>query len=200
MIQPDLKFERDVAEAARLATRHAVESLNVKSRDDIAKLPRSDFVAKCHEGFSLAQDIALKNVLALEPELRAIRQKRTAYEKGKKKGELKDDANYAALRAEEDRLSTGIRLFQRLVDAIAWQILGMNSVLIRSTVTGQEGGYLTDKNLTSVLRVIAERKAAGEFMLINDLTSCLGAGSGDLIHVHIDQRLTFLEVKEGEEN
>jgi hypothetical protein len=63
MIETDAQTEADLREAVRLATSYAIDSLGPKTREELEKIPREHFVARCHEGFDLAQKLILKNLL-----------------------------------------------------------------------------------------------------------------------------------------
>jgi hypothetical protein len=151
--------------------------------------PGEQFAARCHEGFDLAQKLILKNLLSLEEGLKEVRSKIREGSKGKKKKELQRDDALGALRREENRIVGVTLAFRRVADSIAWQILRMNKVLMRSTHTCLDNsrGYLSDTNIASLVETIEESRAPGEFYLINDLTLCLGSGAGDLLHVKADR-------------
>lgn len=201
MIVADAQTEAELREAVRLAMSYAVDTFRAEGVEDFTLLPRETFVAKCHEGFHLAQNLILKAVLPLQRQLKDVRGEIQRQSKGKKKREVQRDEALQKLRAEEGRLHTIENAFRRVADAIAWQVLGMNRVFMRSTHTGHDGGgYLSDTNITSAVEAIAGLRRPGEFYLINDLTLCLGAGAGDLTHVKLDQSISFAELKTGAEN
>ncbi|QOZ51568.1 hypothetical protein [Bradyrhizobium sp. CCBAU 53338] len=201
MIRIDRKTETDLREAVRLATTYAADSFRAESIEEFDKIPREHFVARCHEGFSLAQDVILKNLLPLEEKLKALRGDIAKQSKGMKKREIQRDEVLQKLNAEEARLVWISNAFRRVADAMAWQILGMNKVLMRSTHTGGAGrGYLSDTNIASAIDAIAQLRKPGEFYLITDLTLSLGAGAGDLLQVRPDQSCGFVELKTGVQN
>ena len=158
-------------------------------------------MARCHEGFHLAQERILKNVLPLQQRLKSLRADIQKQSKGKKKTEIQRDEALQNLHKEAARLLTIENAFRRVADTIAWQVLRFNRVFMRSTHTGHDGGgYLSDSNIASAIEAIAQLRKPGEFYLINDLTLCLGAGAGDLTWVKIDQSIAFAELKTGAEN
>jgi hypothetical protein len=177
MIETDAQTEADLREAVRLATSYAIDSLGVTTREELEKIPREHFMARCHEGFGLAQKTILKNLLPLEQSLKELRAKIHEQSKGKKKKELQRDEAVHALRREETRLVGVTLAFRRVADTIAWQILRFNKVLMRSTHTSHGNrGYLSDTNITSAVEAIADLQTPEDFYLINDLTLCLGSG------------------------
>jgi hypothetical protein len=117
-----------------------------------------------------------------------------------KKKEIQRDEALQELRREENRVVGVSNAFRRVADTMAWQILRMNKVLMRSTHTGHGGrGYLSDTNIASAVEAIAQLRKPGEFYLINDLTLCLGSGAVDLLHVRADRSCAFVELKTGAE-
>jgi hypothetical protein len=201
MIETASQTETDLREAVRLATSYAVDLFRAENVEEFGKIPREEFVARCHEGFDLAQRLILKNLLPLEQRLKELRTAIQERSKGKKKKEIQRDEALQDLRREENRVIGASNAFRRVADTIAWQILSMNKVLMRSTHAGHGGrGYLSDTNIASAVEAIAQVRKPGEFYLINDLTLCLGSGAGDLLHVRTDRSCAFVELKTGAEN
>jgi hypothetical protein len=190
-------LEKEVKYVFKLATSYAVDFFGAKSPEDIQKIDRNIFINKCHEGFYLAQDRIISNLLEIEKELKKVKKRIKEYKSKKRTEEFLKAESYNKLLDKEDALSKEILLFRRLADVIAWTILKMDKVLIRSTQTGEDfHGYLSDKNIESLLDVINKTKKKDEFMLINDITLCLGSGAGDLIRIRRGG-FDFCEVKEG---
>jgi hypothetical protein len=201
MIEADAATEAELREAVRLAKSYAADSFRAEGIEDFSTLPRETFVARCHEGFHLAQERILKNVLPLQRQLKSLRADIQKQSKGKKKKEIQRDEALQKLHKEETRLLTIEKAFRRVADTIVWQILRFNRVFMRSTHTGHDGGgYLSDSNIASAVEAIAQLRKPGEFYLINDLTLCLGAGAGDLAWVKVEQSIVFAELKTGTEN
>jgi hypothetical protein len=201
MIEADAETEAELREAVRLAKSYAADSFRAEGIENFNTVPRETFIARCHEGFHLAQERILKNVLPLQQQLKPLRADIQKQSKGKKKTEIQRDEAIQKLHKEEARLLTIEKAFRRVADMIAWQILRFNRVFMRSTRTRHEGGgYLSDSNIASAVEAIAQLRKPGEFYLINDLTLCLGAGAGDLTWVKIDQSIAFAELKTGAEN
>jgi hypothetical protein len=63
--------------------------------------------------------------------IKEVRAKAQQAAKGKKKKDLQRDEIYQDLRREENRIVGVIQAFRRVADAMAWQTLGMNKVLMR---------------------------------------------------------------------
>lgn len=201
MIEADAETEAELREAVRLAKSYAADSFRAEGVEDFGTLARETFVARCHEGFHLAQERILKNVLPLQQQLKSLRADIQKLSKGKKKAEIQRDGTLQNFHKETARLLSIEKAFRRVADTIAWQVLRFNRVFMRSTHTGHDGGgYLSDSNIASAVEAIAQLRKPGEFYLINDLTLCLGAGAGDLTWVKIDQSIAFAELKTGVEN
>lgn len=73
MIQVNPQTEIDLCEAVRLATSYAVDFFHAENIKELGEIPREQFVARCHVGFDLAQNLILKNVLPLEQRLKELR-------------------------------------------------------------------------------------------------------------------------------
>jgi hypothetical protein len=201
MIETDPQTEADLREAVRLVTSYAVDLFRAENVKEFGNIPREQFVARCHEGFDLAQKLILKNLLPLEQRLKELRTEIQERSKGKKKKEIRRDEALQELRREENRVVGVSNAFRRVADTIAWQVLSMNKVLMRSTHTSHGGrGYLSDTNIASAVEPIQRLRKPGEFYLINDLTLCLGSGAGDLLYVRTDRTCAFVELKTGVEN
>jgi hypothetical protein len=54
MIETDPQTKTDIREAVRLATSYAAELFRGENVKEFDKIPREQFVARCHEGFDLA--------------------------------------------------------------------------------------------------------------------------------------------------
>jgi uncharacterized protein YdaT len=139
MIRTDAQTETDLREAVRLATSYAADSFRAENREKIKNIPREEFVARCHEGFDLAQKLILKNLMSLEERLKELRAKIKSQSKGKKKKEIQRDEALRSVSREENSLTFIADAFRRVADTIAWQVLGMNKVLMRSTHTMVQG-------------------------------------------------------------
>ena len=113
MIETDAQTETDLREAVRLATSYAVDSFGAKTREKLKKIPREQFVTRCHEGFDLAQNLILKNLLLLEQSLKELRAKIREQSKGRKKKEIQQDEALQSLRRDENRI-VGVTLAKNL--------------------------------------------------------------------------------------
>ncbi|MBI1957250.1 MAG: hypothetical protein HY434_01075 [Candidatus Liptonbacteria bacterium] len=194
------ELEKEIRQAVSYATEHATNFFNAKTSEDFEKVDKKVFIAKCHEGFDLAQDLIVKRVLEFEKELKPILEKRKALSRSKKKKELASDSKYSEVLKEERAILNKILFFRRVADVLAWTILKMNKVLIRGTHTlNDHHGFLEDKNIESALDTIPKIKKPGEFYLINDITTCLGSGAGDMLKVG-PGGFQFVELKTGKIN
>ncbi|HUW71986.1 MAG TPA: hypothetical protein VMV66_02270 [Candidatus Humimicrobiaceae bacterium] len=191
------KLEEEVKGIFKLVTSYAVDFFGAKDIRDIQRIDKNLFRHKCHEGFYLAQDRIISNLLEIEEELKKLKKQIKECKSGKETEKFVAEESYDKLLDEEDMLSKEVLLFRRLADVMAWTILKMDKILIRSTQTGEDfHGYLLDKNIESLIDVINKTKNLDEFMLINDITLCLGSGAGDLTRVRRGG-FVFCEVKDG---
>jgi hypothetical protein len=174
MIRADPQTEADLREAVRLATFYAGAAYRAEGVTEFGKIPREQFVARCHEGFDLAQKLILKNLLSLETKLKALRAEIAQRSKGKKKKEIARDEKVVQLRRDENEAAAIADAFRRVADTMVWQILGMNKVLMRSTHTSHGSrGYLSDTNVASLVDA-----RAGPGCLNNNSASISGASAG----------------------
>lgn len=196
-MKKNLEEEEEVKYIFKLTTSYAVDFFGAKNFEDVQKIDKNLFRNKCHEGFYLAQDRIVTNLLKIEKELRKVKKQIKEFKSKKRREEFIKTETYHKLLNKKDKLNKEILLFRRLADVIAWTILKLDKILIRSTQTGEDfHGYLSDKNIKSLLDVINKTKNEEEFILINDITLCLGSGAGDLTRIRRGG-FDFCEVKDG---
>src|SRR4051812_13593969 len=105
---------------------YAADSFRAEGIEDFSTLPRETFVARCHEGFHLAQERILNNVLPLQQRLKSLRADIQEQSKGKKKTEIQRDETLQKFHKETARLLTIEKAFRRVADTLAWQVLRFN--------------------------------------------------------------------------
>ncbi len=153
----------------------------------------TDFIKLCHDGFKIAQDRIIKNVLVIQDEQKKVLEKLKKARTEKNKTEVTD------LIKKEKHLEGIAVLFKHCADALAWQLINGQLWISRRlylNVGGQK--KLKDVNLKSV-KIVADQINSNKmnFVLITDLTNNVQVG--DLIGL-IDGKFVITEVKEGEKN
>ncbi|WP_409460757.1 hypothetical protein ACK1O1_00700 [Stenotrophomonas maltophilia] len=133
---------------------------------------------------------------------------------------MKDDANlrrrfhelahggmFAAQEKMADRITNGEPLdvseqllFRAIADTIAWGMLGGQLCYARRIYKSHSQPDLSQSNFQSVLRMARELREQdpGCMPLITDLTSFVQVG--DILSISADQRMSYIEVKEGKRN
>lgn len=133
---------------------------------------------------------------------------------------MKDDANlrrrfhelahggmFAAQEKMADRITNGEPLdvseqllFRAIADTIAWGMLGGQLCYARRIYKSHSQPDLSQSNFESVLRMARELREQdpGCMPLISDLTSFVQVG--DIMSVSAEQRMSYIEVKEGKRN
>ncbi len=195
-------LEKEIREIFKLISSYAVDFFNAKTPEDISKINRTLFIDKCHEGVYLAQDKIVVNLLGSEEKLRNIKKEIKNFKTGKHGKELKQSQPFRVLISNQNKTYKEILLFKGLADTIAWSMLSFDKIAIRSTQTGHEfHGYLIDKNIDSLITLVEKvKRESGKFCLINDITSCMGNGAGDLTCVVKDKGIIYQEIKTGKVN
>lgn len=153
----------------------------------------NDFIKLCHDGFRIAQNRIIKNVLAIQEEQEVISDKLKVARVQKNKIEITD------LRKKEKHLEKILVLFKHCADALAWQLIRGQLWILRRLylkVGGQK--KLKDVNLKSAIMVADNINSNPmNFVLITDLTNNIQVG--DLIGL-IDNEFIVTEIKEGDKN
>ena len=153
----------------------------------------TEFIKLCHEGFKLAQDRIIKNVLLIQEEHGIV------LEKLKKARQEKNKAEVADLIDKDNHLGHITILFKHCADALAWQLI-QGQLWISRRLYLKVGGQkkLKDVNLVSV-KMVADQINSNpmNFVLITDLTNNVQVG--DLIGL-INGEFVVIEVKEGKKN
>lgn len=152
------------------------------------------FMGKVHKGFFLAQN----NVIRL---LRKslTEQKRIKADLKVAKGQ-KDKERVAVLNTDLHHARYQELLLRRVMDAVAWQILGYDLTVLRRLYYGQELIDITDSNLDSELCYVEQilKDNPDDFVLISDLTSFIQIG--DVVRLTSRTGPQIIELKEGEVN
>lgn len=150
------------------------------------------FTEKCHEGFKLAQDMIIEEVLYYQDLLR------------KKKFELKENRrqrNKEAIKNSEHIIAViehRLRAYFHIADGIAWQLIGGEIHISRRLYIGESTKTLDSSNLSHAIKVAGEiNKSPENFALLSDLTHFVQIG--DLL-VRTDKNVAIMELKEGAVN
>jgi hypothetical protein len=189
-------FKKELTESTVYATHYGVDFYDIKKEKDFYKVNKAkDFINKCYEGFKLAQDKIITNILIIEDELKIKNDLLNKIRKGKHRKETFKDSNYFELKKEIDELQIQKMAFQDVAGYIVWTIFLQEKTHIKSFFRTDGGsGYLKDRNIDSLIKVAKKlNEDPNKFTLINDITPSLHVG--DLITVG-DGTINITEVKQ----
>jgi len=185
-----MDFEKVVKEISDLAFAHGIRTVGLYVPGD-GEEKRDRFVEACHEGYALAQNRLIEELVKIEDEL---------LDSKNNFKELRRNRNLTAIEQTKSKISlleNKRLILKKLGDSLAWIVLGNELWKIRRFYLGEKPRYLRSTNLESVKRVVDEiNKDKMRFALITDLTSCIQVG--DIIEINFaDKYLKLIEVKEG---
>lgn len=190
------RFEHELREIYVFAFEHGTNTVGFVSPEDGAE-KRKKFICACHEGYGLAQEKTIENIINIERELKELR------------GELKRARRE---RRAEDIEKTGSRIellnqrvavLKKIADSLGWLFMDFEGWIVRRHYQGMKKGYLVDSNISSAKRAVRQIMSEPlRFALICDLTTCFQMC--DLIEVDFSNlrkpKTVFIELKEGEMN
>jgi len=183
-------FETVVREIGNLAFAHGLKTGGLAFPSD-GQEKKARFIAACHEGYALAQNRLIEELVKIEDEL---------LDSKNNLKELRRSRDVNAIKQTESKifvLENQRYILKKIGDGLAWTILRGELWKMRRFYLGEKPRYLRSTNLESVKRVVDERnKDKMRFALMTDLTSCIQVG--DIIEISFaDKHLNLIEVKEG---
>ncbi|MFA6077320.1 MAG: hypothetical protein WC735_04585 [Candidatus Paceibacterota bacterium] len=175
------QFTSELEQLLKYINTYATDFYNLSSFRDIKKIKsigKTNFLNKCHEGFKLAQEKIVNNILFVENELIIICEEHKQFIKNKHKKDLKKDLNFIKICTDINFLKTQISTFKEVANMIAWTIIGFQRTTVKSFIQKDgNSGYLKDKDIKSSIEIAKEiNKNENEFALICDITSVLNLG------------------------
>ncbi|GEP52801.1 hypothetical protein FNO01nite_34730 [Flavobacterium noncentrifugens] len=191
------EYKKKLKEICDLAFSNGIKAIESKVKmfslpntwsKDIVKL----FTEKTHEGFKLAQNLIIEEVLYYQALLR------------EKKIELKENRRQRNKEAAEksqhiiDVIEHRLNTYFHIADGIAWQLIGGEIHVSRRLYIGESTKTLDSSNLDHAIKVANEiNKSPENFALLSDLTHFVQIG--DLL-VRTDKNVGIMELKEGAVN
>lgn len=192
------EFGIKLTEIADLAFYYGIESLPdaQKSRPghEWSKDEMDFFMEKCHDGFKLAQNRLVEEVMSYQLLYRQnkehIKQSRSGVDKTKTK----------ELQNKEKVIIRRLHNLSHIADGMVVQMLGQQVDVARRLNIGEKGSkHLENSNIEHVIKVVNElNKKPGTFALISDLTSYIQIG--DIFVIDREKGYYISELKEGEVN
>jgi hypothetical protein len=186
-------FENDLREILIYAFQYGVKTTGVVSpKDGIRKYKK--FIAACHEGYGLAQEKIVENIIAFEAEIKGLKTKLKKARFERKKQEIGNIIQTIGL------LEYRINVLKKVADSLGWLFAKFEGWIIRRHYLGHKKGYLIDSNISStreVVKTINNDKLC--FALICDITTCFQLC--DLIKIDANDikapQISYIELKEG---
>ena len=189
-------YERNLREICDYALSHGIKSRKSINPLTCSKEDYNKFIAKCHEGFDLAQDMIVNQFLEIQGEKRnyGVELKDARRKKDKTTAYL-CEANIVYLTNRE-------LILRKVADAIAWQMWGLQRWNLRRLYLGKQMPYLDSANIDSIISATKEiNKEPLSFGLIADITSFIQIG--DILAVDRSKEsaeIHLIEMKAGEMN
>ncbi|HCX38867.1 MAG TPA: hypothetical protein DHS36_01210 [Candidatus Veblenbacteria bacterium] len=196
----DADFKKLLEVLIPLVSSHAVDAFQLHNFKDFQKFIRTrgtkEFTNKCYEGFKIAQESIVKNLLVIESEIETYKEKLSFYKKGKKIKQLSKDKQYIELVNSLNKLILQRATIHEVANVIVWTIYLEDRTVIKSFIQKDgNSGYLKDRNIESLVEYAnKQNQKEGKFALIHDITSTLNIG--DLTIVEGGGR-TIAEMKSG---
>jgi hypothetical protein len=197
----DKDFEEDFIKIYNLVTKYATDfyEKEFSENPNFLEESRLEFTKKIHEWWWMAQDLALKLILEIEEKQRIIDSDTKNIRREDKK--YRENPDYLNLLKEKKILRNRIIIINRLMDTIAWTMVG-DSTYFKCSDTGTDHhGYLINKNIEATIKFCEIERKKWNFVLINDITACVWEWLWDITFIEsVSQNVTFIELKEGKMN
>lgn len=192
-----IKFERELKVLINYIREYGIQHIEGISNpsdilDDESKW--SEFAQAVHKGFYLAQNRSIKLIKQVLTERKQQIQKLKEARRGREKEKCNEITNVL------NQLKYQEMCLRKIMDSIAWQILGYDLSQLRRLYYGQELIDITDSNLESELSFVDEylKDNPDSFVLISDLTSFIQIG--DVVIFKPREKVILVELKEGDTN
>lgn len=187
------EFEEHVKKISEYAFGHAIGTFQFFNPETASDKERSDFLAKCHEGFALAQEMIVDQLLKIQANIREY----TSQLKDAKRKRDKESAYRCEIKIIH--LTHRESVLRKIADAIAWQLWGLQRWNLRRLYIGKQMPYLDSSNITSIMDEVKQiNKEPLSFGLITDITSFIQIG--DILKVDRASdppKIYLIEMKEG---
>jgi len=152
------------------------------------------FMMVVHEGWKIAQDLIIKELLCIQDEISLVTEKIKEHNKNKRKEQsitLKKVIEILELRSLK---------LKKAIDAIVWQVFQFEDHLLKRLYLEKTISNINRKTLIQTLTFIdSENQKAGVLAICCDLSTFIHVG--DVIHLDlINKKLSLIELKEGKKN
>lgn len=171
----------------------SIDFSKIDNLDEVSKGKKEEFIHSCHEGYKLAQNKLVDEILSYQD--LQISKKPKLKEARRQRDEDLEEKITKELKIIEQRLKT----FSHIADGIAWQLIG-GEIHIAKRFYLQEKGQkrLKESNIDHAIKVAREiNKDPNNFALISDITNFIQIG--DLLVVS-EGTIGIMELKQGKVN
>jgi len=187
------EFEEHVKKICDYAFAHAIQTFQSFTPETASCEKRNAFLAKCHEGFALAQEMIVDQLLVIQANIRD----HTSQLKEAKRKRDKESVKWYETRIIH--LTHRESVLRKVADAIAWQLWGLQRWNLRRLYIGKQQPHLDSSNINSIMDEVKKiNKEPLSFGLITDITSFIQIG--DILKVDRSSEPTkiyLIEMKEG---
>lgn len=182
-------------EIADFAFSHGANFLGEKIRE-LPTLPsetQMEFVMKCHEGYGIAQNLIVKEIIYYQNELERVKAQEKIFLKQRNKIEAQSCRKVLAI------IQRRLNNFSHIADGIAWLMIGGQIHVARRFYLGENANKnLLNSNIENTVKIANEiNQDLKQFALISDLTNIIQIG--DLLNL-TPKGVIVIELKEGAAN
>ena len=167
-------FEKTVDEILKYAFQYGIDQLGEVDPTSASKEEMTRFIELCHEGYVLAQERLLEELLQIEE----TKIKLSRLQKSARRNHNTDVAN--TIKEMLVSVNYGEQVLRSIGNSLVWTMFGLRQWEIRRLYQGVRPPSLRESNIESVISIARGiNKERRKFALVTDLTSC--AQMGDLI-------------------
>lgn len=190
----EVKFKRELNLLLNYIREYGIQHSTITKKDIPGSDAHNTFVANVHKGYMLAQKSVLDNLTKVLKEKKLFKEKLKDANRAKDK-EIKEECLSILEKLKFQELA-----FRKIMDSIAWTLLGFDMSDVRRLYGGEELIDITDSNIESCIQYSEDVFSRNplEFALISDLTSFVQAG--DILHYEYGKQLSIVELKSGKTN
>lgn len=187
-------FEKTIRQISFFAFLFGMKNSKIKVEEiGVNKLKTEIFFKKCHEGWAIAQQLIIFEILEIEKDQESLKIKLKEYRRERKKDfekKVRQKINFSKFKTN---------VLRSIGSAIGCTILGGATHLIRRLYLEELPPTLSTSNLGSVIRKVDEINENNplEFALIADITNFIQIG--DILYKGEDF-VQLIEMKEGQKN
>ena len=144
------EFEGVIKKISELTFEHAIQTFPSFNPAVASQKDRKAFQAKCHEGFSLAQEMIVEELSKIQASMRQL----TISLKDARRRKNKEDIYQT--QTQIVHLEHRELIFRKIADAIAWQLFGLQRWNLRRFYLGKQMPYLDSSNIKSIVEAVRQ--------------------------------------------